>query len=484
MPSIPLISIRANALTESGLFKGTHALDCPLWRDGRNVIFKDGGPEKLAGWVSVVDSGATGVIRGADALQDEAGISRVFFGDQTKLYAWNGATVTELGTGYTGYEDETSTHPATAWSFERFGNWELATNGRDAPQIWKATGSFAPLAGVNFSTAEIFVRRGPHILAFNLTGWDAGNGKSTFAWCDADNPETWETTDTNSAGDLPIRDMDGEIKAAVTWGESIAVFGKADMYVVSYTGAPYYFGVQPALRGIGAVGKTSVVEVNRILYGFGQAGVWKTDGVTYEYLDTPALRSWIAESLDTTQLSKVCATYDASTEAVKWSLPTIGTGEPTVTISFRIPNASWSIEDYGRSAWVPRLGAFRYPIGISAGKLWTHNVGVDAGAGVAMVAYVQTRPFAADDARAWSYIDTLSLQLRRLAGTVKVRLGGQNNLDDTPSWSDWLTVDDGFEPIRLRKSGRFLTLEVRSDTVGADWALSGFDLYGSRGGRI
>jgi hypothetical protein len=485
MTVTPLVSIRASEATESGLFKGTHPLDTPLWRDGRNVIFRDGGPEKIPGWVSVVDDGAVGIIRGMGALQDEAAVQRLFWGDQTQLYMWNGASVTQLGTGFTGHADETGTHPATAWSFERFGNWSLATNGLDAPQIWKATGSYGALAGVHFDTAEIFLRRGPHILAFNLTGWAAGNGKSTFAWCDADNPEIWQTTGTNTAGDIPIRDMDGEIKAAVPFGDQIALFGKNDMFVVSYTGAPYYFGYQPTLKGIGALGKMAVVEVNRQIYGYGEQGIWRTDGVTFDYLDTLPLRAFLKSIIDIGQLSKVAATYDAGSETVMWSIPTAeGGGENALTIAYRIPNGSFSILDFGRTAWVPGQGVHKVPVGADrAGGIHFHGTGADAD-GAAIDAWVQTKPFAARDARMWTYLDSLALEMRRKTGSVQVRVGAQKHLNDALSWGPYKDIATGFDPIRYRKSGRFLTLEIRSNAVGADFAMSGFDAYGSQAGRI
>ena len=49
-----LFSIRGSEITESGIFKSTHALDAPLWRDGVNVIFKNGGAQKIGGSTQVL----------------------------------------------------------------------------------------------------------------------------------------------------------------------------------------------------------------------------------------------------------------------------------------------------------------------------------------------------------------------------------------------------------------------------------------------
>jgi hypothetical protein len=87
-----------------------------------------------------------------------------------------------------------------------------------------------------------------------------------------------------------------------------------------------------------------------------------------------------------------------------------------------------------------------------------------------------------DQPRAWKYVDALSVQMRRLSGTVQVRLGWQENHDDAIQWESYQTVDDGFEPLFWRSAGRFISMEIRSDTVGADWALTGGELWGEMQG--
>lgn len=479
-----LLRIRAGdppGLTESGIFRSVNPLDVPLWLDARNVVFRDGGPQKVGGWVAVVEpQPGSGAIRGMDALQDEAGIQRLFWGDAERLWMWNTFAVAELGTGFQGQRDETVTRRATAWSFVRYGNWMLASNGVDPVQIWRGgqgSGLFEPLPGTTFSRAEILLKRGPHVLAFNTS-----NGGHWIEWCSDDNPTEWQSTTENSAGDLPIRDMDGEIIAAVNVGENIAVFGKNQMFVVQYSAAPYYFTYQPALTGIGAVGKMAVVEANRRLYGMSRTGVWETDGVTYRYLDTLALSAHLDAVLDRAQLSKVVASYDATHELVRFSIPSVYGGENDRTLTYRIPNQSWSLEDHGRTAAVPHLGVFRRPMMAGPdGRVYVHNEGTDAG-GEPLEAWVRTKPLDLGDPRAHKVVQELNLQVRRLAGRARARLGGSDDLDGAIYWGPWREVEAGFERIDTDASGRFVHLEVGSVEAGADWALSGFDLHGQVSG--
>ena len=75
-----LFSIRGSQLTESGIFKSTHALDAPLWTDGVNVIFKNGGAQKIGGSTQVATQSVTTPVRGAEAYQLSDNIQRLFFG--------------------------------------------------------------------------------------------------------------------------------------------------------------------------------------------------------------------------------------------------------------------------------------------------------------------------------------------------------------------------------------------------------------------
>lgn len=486
MPIQSLASIRSSELTESGLFKSVHPLDAPLWADGRNILFREGGPQKELGWTELGTATGTGVIRGADALQDSAGTQRLFFGDQTSLFMWDVSSITQIATGLSGSTNESGTTIATAWSFARFGNWMLATNGADDPQVWKTGSSSSTLAGTTFTTAEIFVKRGPHVLAFNTNNGSL-EGAISYEWCDEDDPETWTPSALNAAGNQQIRDLDGPIKAAVNFGQYIAVLGKDSSYIVDYTGAPFYFPYRPMLRGIGAVGKMAVVEANRLLYGVSKSGIWRTDGVSYQYIDTPAIREYLRDTASTSQTSKTVAWHDDEYQMVNFSIPG-SAGEPSVTLGWNYGNDTWTIRDWGRSAAVPQTGVFDQPYTFTGRKFVKQNTGFDAHTS-ALVAYVQTKPMDFGDPNTFKLMDAVAVQIRRMTGVVRLRVGSQKHIDDTVAWSSYITLDDGFEMNYLRglgslASGRFLTLEISSAAVGADWASAGFDVYGTANGRL
>ena len=484
-----LFSIRGSEITESGIFKSTHALDAPLWRDGVNVIFKNGGAQKIGGSTQVASQSVTSPVRGAEAYQLSDNIQRLFFGTTDKLYMYvPGSGVTQEGTGYSGNEHEGATSIATTWSFTSFGDIIIATNGTSAPQIWKlTTNAFAALSsetgatGVP-STAEIVMRIRGHILFFNTNA-----GDNTVAFSDVENPAIYTASTTNAAGSLVVRDMNGAIKAAVPFKDGALVLGKDQAFIVKHVGSPFFFTYKQVTTGIGAVSKASVIVVNNIAYGMGQRGIWQFDGLNYRYIDTPALQEFIQENWEDSELSKVCATYDLENKTIYWFIPTSNNAENSIGVVYNVQNGSWSRIDFGRTAAVPYMGAFKHPYMFahsgSTASLRSHNTEVNDN-GSALTATLTSKPLDFNEAGAFKSITFVSLQMRTLTGTVNVRLGTQNNLDDSVSFSSSTALDDGFEKINVRQTGRFITLEVSSSATGANWAMTGFDMYGVPAGRI
>lgn len=475
-----LFRARENTGTESGLRPSPHPMAPALWRDGSNVVFFEGGPQKMAGWVAPV--GATpgtlsSEIRGMNALKGSDAIQRLFFGNASKLWMWTPGTLTELGTGYTGHANEASTYKASTWSLVPWGNFMIASNGVDPVVYWPGTGTTAnTLSGPTFTRAECLARLGPHILAFNTDVDQAG-----FHWCADDAITQWDPGTYETAGDFVIRDFDGEITAVCPFADRLVVAGQSRLYTVSFIGAPYFFSTLPMLFGSGACSKAALLEANRMLFGFDSQGPWMSDGQTAVRIASPAIREYILGTIDTSQLSKVCMTHVRRTQEVWFFFPVAGGGGAGV--SYKYDNQSWTKLGFWRTACVPQVSAFTQPYAASATQVLAHENGVDDGTS-AMSAYAQTKPLDMEDPDTWKLIDRVAVQVRRMTGTLSVQVGVQDELDAAISWSASQTLDDGFESMYFRQCGRWISLKFSSNALSADFALSGFDVYGEPAGSV
>lgn len=476
----------AKAILAQGVDTDAHDLVGLMWDDTRNVRFTKHGTKKMPGWAAAFTPAGSTPVRGIGQLKDGGG-QKLFFGNPSTLYMWNSATETVEGSGYTGIEDETINQIASTWSFVEWGNWMLATNGVDAPQVWKGT-SFAALTGTPPTTAEILLKWKSFVLAFNTN--TAGNH---YAWCDEDDVENWVVGSASAAGDNIIRDLDSDIIAAVPLGSDIAVYSEDRQVIIKYSGSPFYFGHFPGLKGIGAVSKQSVVPVGRMNYGLSRQGFFRTDGSTFEYLDVDVVREGFLDEINWSQKSKICCRHDETDTEVIWYYPTASSQEPNKGIGFNYRTGVWTFYDHGRTSAEARR-IFDYPISAADdGSVYFENNGVDAD-GAILPAWAQTKAFPFTEYRGpdspplsledfVKYVDAVKLALVRQSGNgFRLRVGTQMNPQDEIVWGDWFYAGLDMDVVYPKMTGRWFTFRVESDQLGDDWELQGLMAHGVKVG--
>lgn len=333
-------------LTESGLFPDLTGVTAPLFVDGRNIHFRGGAVTPMPGQVPLFTRPQVDKVTGLHS-QVMSGTKTVVFGYLDALYKWdntNGLSAA-LGSGYTGILKETGSQKATFWSLEAWGNWVLASNGQDDIQIYKGT-SFADLTGTPPGTAEILVRRSPFMMALNTDTEPSG-----YQWCDADDVEDWVPGGASAAGAKVIRDMGSPLIAAREFREEIAAFGEDSMHLIYFIrGSSFYFGDRKLLSGIGAVGKNAVVPAGSRIYGWGTRGIWVTDGNSFDYLDTIAIKEFLYSEVDQEQMSQITAYHDQAWKHIVFFFPQKDNeGVNNMFVAFNYLEKNWTIGDFGRT---------------------------------------------------------------------------------------------------------------------------------------
>lgn len=482
-----LIDQKEPEVISSGIVKSLHPLLAPLWVDGANVIFEDGQVKKSRGTVEITSPDTSPIIGIIDALVDEK--SNLVFADLDNLYRWVDGDTTVDGTGYANgsfyeafqplaFQDDAfqfaTTRRATLWSLENWGEWVIATDGVNPPQINKMAGAgFLNLTGTPPAYADIVVRLKNYILFFNT---DLGG--EFFEWCNTDDVEDYVT---GAAGNLPIRDMSSEIIAAERLGDVIAAYSSDDMALVQYIGPPYYFGANKTLSGIGAVSKSCVIEYAGKHYGISRSGAWVTDGNSSDYISPPLMRAWMDKNVNWGFASKIAGVLNEQRSLLEWGVPIQGgTGDNELTMCFNHTTGTWTFRSYGISAGL-KQGIFNYPIiGLPDGRLMYEEVGVDF-AGDALEAFVQTKPMPASEFLIWYSMDYVLAAFKDLTGTgVKIILGVSETIDGSITWWAEQTPNLSLEPLfaELGLDGKYIHLKVISRDIGDDWALSGFQIFG------
>jgi hypothetical protein len=327
----------------------------PLYRDGQNVVFEDNSIQPLPGRVLVVDTGSeqiTGVLQ-----TTISGTRTLFAATPTKLYKWTEAGgLSEVGSGFTA---------GRLWAMIRWGTWVAATDGVNAPQIWKGA-TFAALdTDGQFTTAMTVLRWERFALWIGLSG-----DPNKIIWSDIDDIEDYVALSSNLSRDIPLRDLDSDLVAAALLGKYISIYTKSSMHVIVPTQAPLVFVQGAKLSGIGAWGKATVVSVAAETFGFDPRGFWRSDGNSYERIDHDRIHDYVFNDLNTFYAHFSVSWYDARREMVWWSYPRAGATANNRSVGYNRIHQTWTISGIGYSS-VDASNVFDNPIGgDSDGKLW------------------------------------------------------------------------------------------------------------------
>jgi hypothetical protein len=343
----------------------------PFWKDGRNILFEDAAVKSSPGSFLLFDSQVGEEVTGIKTTV-QGGKKTVYYGTPTQLKKWSledGVTdLTKVG-GYTGTADD-------LWSFARWGEWIVASNGVDPIQVDKNAGAgFVDLTGTPFTWAKVIYGTDTQLFAMNTS-----NDPGEIAFCDIDDIESWSPLPSNQAGAKIQRNLASGITCAVALGANIAAYTEYEMIIISYIGTPFVYSILPREKGVGTNSKNGVISVGSFNYGFSKTGIWITDGATVQHIDDPAMHSFILGQgefkLNKNKDFLVCAWHDRHQKTLTFYYPagTAVYNSIGVVFSYTTEQKCWSICDFGRTC-VDDAGIFDFAItGDRTGAIGQQNV--------------------------------------------------------------------------------------------------------------
>lgn len=455
----------------SSIARDANSLVAPFWKNGDNITRRGIGVGQILGWETLVDSEyASNPIRGiADqAIGDD---KYLFFGTIDRLFSWDGTNLDIPGFGYNGVVSSSANDIATSWSFQQWEDWMIAVNGVDSAQIWK---------GSTFSNLLSSPVDAPDIVT-SYSGYAILIKRVSIYWSALDNPESWDAENDI----LIIRNSDSDIYAAVPLGDSIALYGKNTMHRLSFLGSPNFFGVKKALDGIGVESKYAVVSIGRQNYGFNRRGIFRTDGVSVEYIAEPWFHN-ILNDINWDQAAKINALVTDC--GIKFFVPYNGATEPNLAITY-CPKANFvSFENYGRTASLPR-GIYDYPIGIdNNGVLYLHEKGNDADGGSIggtvtskifnLASLVASRRRVIISTETAFSIEAIRLVFETLEGNVKFECAFLEQPDDTPTWEEFASPTSLNSLAYIERDCIYFQFRLTALDSTTDWVLNGIQVLG------
>jgi len=302
-----------------------------------------------------------------------AGVPTLHAATKTNIYEYTRSSGwSSVGAGFTGTNLD-------LWDIEPWGDWAIATNGVDVPQVDKGAG-YAALGGTPPSPAIAIVPWKSFLILVT---------KDTVYWSDQDAPETWTALPENLAGELPARDIKSSIRAALPLGEMVVHYTLDQQRAVQFIGGNDVFGRINLDSGIGAVGRNAVCSANRRHYGWGPKGLWESDGSQYLYIDNPDVKDYIQADLNADLISRVCVFHLPQYRGIVFSYPRDGEDGNSSSVLFQYEQRAFWPQGWGRTCAVED-SAFGSPLfGDENGEIWempaAHGESSTAISGSAMV---------------------------------------------------------------------------------------------------
>ncbi len=325
----PIFTAVDPQVVSSGLFNDVQEVLVPLWRMAEGVEFVDGKvrhrreDKKLLAPVETLCRGI-----GQQFLSNQEKVLWTLLGND--IMRWDQFSLQTL-----------LTIPALALNspymdFTFYGDWAFLNSGIGNIRFWN---------GLTFSTVPEMptnVRQLRKALSF-LMAIGVGSKRTGVQWSDANDVSKWNPSAINSAGALYIDEFSSGIIAADNLGPVISVYSDTQMAVISFIGAPFYFGQKVMLSGIGAVGGEAVTSVGLYNYGVSRQGPWRTDGNDYQYIDKGRLQDYFQQEVNWDAASKIIVARNDVLRTVEFYFPMRGSFEINEGWSFDPVTGGWGM---------------------------------------------------------------------------------------------------------------------------------------------
>jgi len=384
------------------------------------------------------------------------------------------------------------------WSHDNFGE-DLIINPRDGGIYYWDRSNGTSTRAVDISSAafgttfsppvvakQVLVSdRDKHVIAFG-TNPEGDNTQDPLLirFCDQGNIRDWETTVTNTAGDLKLG-TGSEIVAAVETRQQILVFTDVSVHAMQYLGPPYTFGINIISDNVTIRGPLTAVNVEDTVYWMGQDEFYMFNGAVNRLACT--VRDYVFSDFNSDQAGKAFGAVNAAFGEIWWFYPSASSTDNDRYVVFNYQQNIWYYGNLGRSAWMDRSSAEANPVAASTDHyLYNHELGFNDGSTVpasAISAYIESSQVTMGEGDNFVLLRRLipdvtfrsSTDSPELTMTLKARRfpGANYSSSDASTVSQTATVpiEQFTEQAHVRLRGRSFALRVESTDTDTTWRL-------------
>ncbi len=408
-----------------------------------------------------------------------------------------GAGTWSRGTWGSASTDPIVSNTIRLWSHDNFGE-DLLINVRDGGiYYWDQTGTvntravdITTLAGgqsVPTVAKQVMVSdRDRHVLAFGCDT-EANPGVQdplAIRFSDQESLTDWQTTSTNTAGELRLG-SGSEIVTAVETRQQVLVFTDTTLYAMQFLGPPFTFGVTALSENITIAGPNAAIAVDDTVFWMGRSEFYIYSGAVQRLPCT--VRDFVFSDINEGELEKITVGLNTEHSELWWFYPSLNSGEVNRYVVYNYTEQVWYYGSFARTAWVDR-GIFDFPFAANTdGYIYEHEIGFDDGTTdpvTPIVAYIQSSPMDIGDGEQFMLLRKMIPDVDFKSSTaiipdVNITLDVKNAPDGTYLVSQTdafvktqsVPVDSRTEQLYFRLRGRQMRFKIQSNDTGVTWRL-------------
>jgi len=326
--------------------------------------------------------------------------------------------------------------------------------------------------------------RDRHVLAFGANyGSDRAQDPLIIRFSNQEDPFTWTSTATNTAGDLRLGSGSTIVRAVETKRE-IVVFTDLAAYSLQFIGPPYTFGIQQLAAGISVTGFNSFASVDDTIYWMGKSAFYVYTGKVDNF--PCPLNNYVFGNFNFDQSDKVFAVPNSEFGEITWFYPSASSSENDLYVTYNYSDKVWTHGSMARSAMLDR-GIRLYPVGAGLdGYFYDHEVGFDDGSTTPptpLNAYIESSPIDIGEGDRFAFIRRLlpdvsfvdsenSPQLDMILKTQNYPGSSYQSGSDSVISQTAVVPIQQFTPVRdVRLRGRSVIFRIESNKLGTRWIL-------------
>jgi len=303
-----------------------------------------------------------------------------------------GAGVYGRGTWNSNADVSISTTSMRVWTHDNFGE-DLIINVRDGIIGYYDTSGglnnravlLKDVSGANttptIAKKVIVSDRDRHVIAF---GCDPQTNIGTqdpllIRFSSQESITDWESTATNTAGDLRIG-SGSQIITAVETRREIIVFTDVSLHSMQFIGPPFTFGITAISENITIAGPLSPVAVEDAVFWMGVNEFYVYKGGVQRV--PCSVKDFVFSDINREQIEKVTAGVNSSFAEIWWFYPSADSTENDKYVIYNYEQKIWYFGSLARTFWMDR-GIYEFPIAAGTDHyLFNHENGFDDGSTV------------------------------------------------------------------------------------------------------